>query len=151
MATYGGTDFTNFRNVRVRGDSNNSSGSVRFATSVGGFEGTLSMNASSSYTEASQNWLLPNKSGLMVVGGTFSVDIPAISGFTETAVTVSGIRREDLLSVTIRDMISTVTTGRAFPYIAGARPENGYIYMTLATPGTATIWGSAVCSYVAAR
>lgn len=146
-----GLNFTGFQNVRVRGTGTDA-GAVRFVTSVGGFEGTLSANASSSYTEANHQWKLANKSGGIGITGTFAVQLQAVTSFAETAVTVSGIRREDAVICQIQDMGGTVTTGRTFPIIAGARPENGYLYLTFYNPtGTATLYAPMVLAYTAFR
>lgn len=144
-----GSNFTNFQHLRVKGDSGGP-GAVRFVANSSS-EGTLSL--SPTYVEGSKQWLLPTKSGGIGITGTFSVDLPAITSWSETAVTVSGIRREDALIVQVQDMTYTVTTGRTFPIIAGARPENGYVYLTLYNPtGTATIAGpTMVCAYTAFR
>ena len=143
MASYLNQDFTTFRGVNTRGTI-----AMRFAADVDGNQSTLSVQPS---LDAARAWKLPDKSGIISLSGTFAVNLPAVAGFGETAVTVSGIRREDILSVSIRDMGATVTTGRGFPLILGARPENGYIYMTFGTTGTSSLYADLVCSYTVAR
>ena len=141
----GGQNFTTFSAVNLKG-----SAAIRFAMD-GGFESTLSVKPT---LEAARSYVFPDKSGTFGVTGTFSVDLPAITSWGETAVTVTGLRREDALIVQIRDMGNgTVTTGRTFPIIAGARPENGYVYLTFYNPtGTATLAITGmVCSYTTAR
>ena len=143
MANFGGQNYTTFSGVNLKGTA-----ALRFAAD-GAFESTLAIAQS---LDAARAWRFPDKSGTFGVTGTFTVNLPAVTSWTETAVTVAGIRREDALVVQIRDMGTTVTTGRTFPIIAGARPENGYVYLTFYNPtGTATIYADLVCSYTAAR
>lgn len=145
-----GKNFTNFQNLRVKGDLN-SAGVIRFAgPSAGGFESTLAV---SSLQEANSAATLDARPVVRVgTTGTFSVNMPAITSWSETAVTVSGIRREDAVLCQIQDMMGTVTTGRTFPIIAGARPENGYLYLTFYNPtATATIAHSFTVAYTAFR
>jgi len=142
MATHNKQDYTGHRGVNLNGST-----AIRFDS--GFAAGTMKADLSEGLNRAYQ---LPNKSGTFGVTGTFAVNLQAITSWGETAVTVSGIRREDGLIVQIRDMGATVTTGRTFPIIAGARPENGYIYMTFYNPtGTATLYSDIVCSYTAVR
>lgn len=144
MANYGGENYTGFKGVNLR-----NSAAIRLELD-GGLAGTLSAKAS---PDSSRSWQFPDKSGSFGITGTFSVDIPIVTSWGETAVTVAGIRAEDALVVQIQKMVSTVTTGRTFPIIAGAKPENGYIYLTFYNPtGTATIGQNGViCSYTAVR
>lgn len=144
MANYGGQNFTSFSGVNIKGTV-----VLRAGGGASGSEGTLSV---SSDDEGSRAWRFPAKSGAFGVTGTFAVNLPAVTSWGETMVTVSGIRREDALIVQIRDMGGTVTTGRTFPIVAGARPENGYVYLTFYNPtGTATLYSDLVCSYTTMR
>lgn len=138
----GGQDFTNFRAVNLRG-------STGIRLQAGNAGATIKADLSEGLDRA---YTFPNKSGTFPITGTFTVNLQAITSWGETAVTVSGIRREDALVCQIRDMGNTVTTGRTFPIIAGARPENGYIYLTFYNPtGTATLYSDLVVTYTAAR
>lgn len=144
MANYNGQNFTSFTGVNTKGTI-----ALRFTADVGGNESTLSVRPSQ---DAARAWVFPDKSGTFGVTGTFAVNLPAVTSWGETMVTVAGIRREDALVVQIRDMGGTVTTGRTFPIIAGARPENGYVYLTFVNPtGTATLYSDLVCSYTTMR
>lgn len=151
----GGNNFTNFQNVRVKGSGTGGTGGtptpgvIRFVA-TSGLESTLSVNTS--YQEGNYQWTLPAKSGGLGITGTFAVQLQAVTSFAETAVTVSGIRREDAVICQIQDMGYTVTTGRTQPIITGARPENGYIYLTFYNPtGTATLYSPMVVAYTAFR
>lgn len=155
MATYGTGDFTNFRNLRVRGnvgDAGGDPGAVRFVANSS-FEGTMSVSTGTP-TENNLKWALSNSPNVGGIGltGTFTVQMPAITSWSETAVTITGMRREDAVLCQIQDMMGTVTTGRTFPIIAGARPENGYLYLTFYNPtGTATIAHSFTVAYTSFR
>lgn len=139
----GGFNFTGFSGVNLKNTA-----AIRFE-SDGTTSSTLSVRQS---LDAARAWSFPDKSGTIPIIGTFAVQLPAVTSWGETAVTVSGIRREDALTCQIKEMGGTVTTGRTFPIIAGARPENGYVYLTFYNPtGTATLYSELVISYVAAR
>lgn len=142
MATFGGFDFTGLRGVNLKNTA-----AIRFEGD-GGLASTLRFQSS---PYASRAHTLPDRSGILPVAGTFALNLPAVSGFTETAVTISGMTREDIVSVTIRDMGNTVTTSRGFPVLIGARPESGYLYLTFASTGTASLYADLVMSYVVAR
>lgn len=144
MANYGGQNFTSFSGVNVKGTV-----ALRVGGGASGSESTLS---AASDDEGGRSWRFPAKSGAFGITGTFAVNLPAVTSWGETAVTVSGIRREDALLVQIQNMGTTVTTGRTFPIIAGARAEDGYVYLTFYNPtGTATIYADLVCAYTAMR
>lgn len=138
----GGSNYTNFRAIRLR-----ETAAIRLVSDS--MESTLAIRDS---MEAARVWYFPDKSGTVGLIGTFTVNLPAVTSWGETAVTISGLRREDAFVCQIKDMGNTVTTGRTFPIIAGARPENGYVYLTFYNPtGTATLYGDLVLSYVVAR
>ena len=150
MSSINGQNFTNFQNLRVRGDASRG-GAIRFAgPAAGGFESTLAISASQEANSAISIDARPTVN--VGTTGTFTVEMPAITSWSETAVTVSGIRRGDAVICQIQDMGGTVTTGRTFPIIAGARPENGYLYLTFYNPtGTATLYAPMVLAYTAFR
>ena len=142
MATIGGQDYTGFRAISLRG-------STQIAVVADGAIGTLKAELSEGLSRA---WTFPNKSGTFPITGTFTVNMPAITSWGETMVTVSGIRAEDALTCSVQNQWTTVTTGRTFGILTGARPQNGYIYLTFYNPtGTATLYGDIVVAYTAAR
>lgn len=123
-------------------------------TAVGSSPYTTIRARTSTYLDTDVALTLPAKSGGIGVTGTFSVDMPAITSWSETAVTVTGIRREDALVVTMQGLgQGTVTTGRTFPFIGAARPENGYVFLTFINPtATATLaLTGIICSYTSFR
>ena len=144
MATYGGQDYTNFRAVNLRG-------SVTLRLQADAAAGTLIADLGEGLDRA---WTLPNKSGKLGIMGTFLVQMPAITGgnWSETSVTVSGIRTEDALVCTLLDTFNTVTTERPQAFLAGARPANGGVHLTFMNPsGTATIPNELIVAYAASR
>ncbi len=151
MATYGTGDFTNFRNVRVRGnvgDAGGDPGAIRFvATSA--FESTMAV---SSGAEGNYAYTLPAKNGGFGVTGTMAVQLGVIaaSGYLETMVTVAGLRREDAFFAGVRDLGGTTVTvtSRSYPVLGGARPENGYVNLLFINPSTtATVFTDMVLGY----
>ncbi len=154
MSSIGGKNFSNFQNVRVKGELDGvvAPGAIRFvATSA--FESTLSVSTAA---EASYNYNLPARSGGLGVTSTFQVQLPAIAAFSygETMVTVSGMRREDAVVCYIRDIMETAVTltTKAYPFLGGARPENGFINLTFVNPSTtATSYGAMVMGYTTFR
>lgn len=158
MATIGGADFTNFRNVRVRGDVGDSSskpGAIRLvATSA--LESTLSVNTT--YQDSNYSWTLPAKSGPIGICGTFTVNMPSISALSTqgTNVVVAGIRAEDGLIATIRNMGTTLVAqdfgAVGFPFLSAATPTNTGINLTFVNPTTtASMLTNFVVSYTAWR
>ena len=125
-------------------------------TNVGGSPyGTIRLRAST-YLDTDTAYTLPAKSGILGVCGTFTVNMPAVStgSFGETNVTVTGIREEDALAVSIRNTYETtgVTTNRGAFFLAGARAYNGGVALTFFNPtATATAYNNLILSYVAAR
>lgn len=114
------------------------------------------MNASSSYTEGNQNWVLPNKSGGIGVTGTFAVQLGVIaaSGYLETMVTITGLRREDAFFAGIRDLGGTTVTvtSRSYPFLVATRPENGYANLLFVNPTTtSTVFTDMVLAYTTFR
>lgn len=154
MSSIGGKNFSNFQNVRVKGELDGvvAPGAIRFvATSA--FESTMAV---SSNAEANYNYQLPARSGGFGVTGTFLVQLPSIAAFSygETMVTVSGMRREDALVCAIRDIMETAVTltTKAYPILSGTRPENGFINLTFVNPSTtATSYGAMVLGYTTFR
>lgn len=142
-----GANFTGFQNVRLRGTGGLSG---RVLLTGAGFDSTIAI---STLQEADSAVTLTGRPVVNVgATGTFAVTLQGITSWGETAVTVSGIRREDAVICQIQDMAGTVTTGRTFPIIAGVRPENGYLYLTFYNPtGTATLYSPMVLAYTAFR
>lgn len=145
MANYGGTNYTTFSAVNLKGTA-----AVRFAADAG-FESTLSVGQS---LDAARAWRFPDKSGTFPIAGTFSVQLPAITGgnWSGTSVTVSGIRREDALVCSLQDPFNTVTTERVQAFLAGATPANGGVFLTFMNPSaTATIYNELIVAYASMR
>lgn len=156
MATIGGADFTNFRNVRVRGTVGNSSsapGAIRIVA-TNALESTLSVNTT--YQDSSYTWTLPAKSGLMGVSGTFTVDVPALAAASiqQTTVVISGIRAEDgfLVNAVSGAYETAVTTNRGVLSVLSGRPTNTGVELIIFNPsGTATGASTITCAYTAFR
>lgn len=149
MANYGTGDYTNFRNLRVRGnvgDAGNDPGAVRFvATSA--FEGTLAMDGT--YSDQNYSYTLPAKSGKFGVSGTFLVGLPAISaatGIYTTAVTVAGLRAEDGLVVNASFAVDS--TARIF---LGAVPSANTVTLSFYNLGVAQNYREYIFGYTAVR
>lgn len=149
-----GQNFTNFQNVRVKGDASQG-GAIRFAgTSAGGFESTLSV---SPRQEANSSALLDARPIVQVgTTGTIFVQlgVVAASGYLETMVTIPGMRRGDALFAGIRDLGGTTVTvtSRSYPILAGSRPEDGYANLLFINPSTtATVFTDLIIGYTAFR
>ena len=103
MSTIGDRSFTSFQNVNLKGnDKTGSTDSGIVRIQAGGFATTVSLNTT--YLDANRALTFPAKSGTMPISGTFSVDFPAIAATTfnfSTAVTVTGLRVEDAVTVTL--------------------------------------------------
>jgi len=137
MATYEGKDFTSFRNVNLRGTATER-GSVRSEES--GEEGVVKFTI---------------KDGTAPIAGTFAVHLPAIAtttGLYSTIATVSGIRAEDGLTVSLQGGTSagyaTATTAKI---LYSAIPGNGSITLNFINLGAATGYTEPVISYTAVR
>lgn len=154
MATIGGADFTNFRNVRVRGTVGNSSsapGALR-VVATNALESTLSVNTT--YQDNSYQWTLPAKSGGIPIMGTFTLHLPAVSAgsYYETAVVISGIRAEDAFFASLMTPNETITTNRGRVFYNGASISNSGVTMLFFNPtATATVYGAHTVAYVAFR
>lgn len=155
MATYGGRDYTDFKNVRVKGtkDGFTEPGIVRIVA-TDALESTLSVDTT--YQDSSYKWTLPAKSGLVGISGTFTVHVPALAAnaISQTTVVISGIRVEDgfLCNAISGTYETSVTTNRGVLAVTGARPTNSGVEMIIANvTGTATVWSSVVCAYTAFR
>lgn len=111
-------------------------GYIRYVPFGGSTAGTLSVNTN--YNDTDRAWVFPSKSGTFPIAGTFAVDMPAVGAgaFSETAVTVSGIRVEDGIIATVQNTFQTVTTSRGHATLTGANAQNGYIYLTFFNFGT---------------
>jgi hypothetical protein len=147
MAVFGSQNFTTFNAVNLRG-----SVALRFAGSASGLEGTLSIKSDN---EGVRAWQLPAKSGTFPIMGTFNVQLPAIvaGAFDRTAVTVSGIRVEDGLVVTIQgDPLKNLGAIQNPAQLIAASAGNGSITLTFASlGGTTTAYQEIPCAYVAVR
>lgn len=153
MANYGGRDFTNFKNVRVKGtkDGNVEPGIVRIVA-TDALEGTLSVDTD--YQDSNYAWKLPAKSGGIGVTGTFTVHLPAVSAgsYYETAVVISGIRAEDAFIACLMTPNETVTTNRGRVFYNGASISNSGVTLLFFNPtATATVYGAHTMAYTAFR
>lgn len=154
MANIGGKNFTTFQNIRVNGERNGSGGAgvIRFVA-TSGLESTLSVNTT--YQDSNYQWTLPARSGGIPTAGTFTVNLPAVSGgnYYETAVAVSGLRAEDLFLVQMVTPNETVTTNRGRTFFAGvSKQSDGFATLMFFNPtATATIYGDHTMAYVAFR
>lgn len=104
MSNFKGKNITTFQNVNLRGLNSSNPGMLK--VEGGGFHGTASV--STSYLDQDVAWTLPAKSGGVPITGTFSVDLQGVAATTftyTTAVTVSGIRVEDAVTVTLNGAI----------------------------------------------
>lgn len=145
MANYSGFNFTNFVGVNLRGTAN-----LRFAVdaAAGTFRADLSEGLDRAY-------VFPNKSGTFPISGTFSVNLPAIvaNDFARTAVTVSGIRVEDALVVTVQgDPLKNAGAIQHPAVLLAAKAGNGSVTLTFSSPsGTTTAYQDIICAYTAVR
>ena len=142
MAVYGNQNYTSFRAVNMK------DAIVRFEAGVSGQESTLSVR-STTYHDSAYAWTLPAKSGILPISGTFSVDLPAMSAATQfysTVVTVSGIRSEDALTVTLQG--ASTSSARA---VQRAVPGNGQITLYVYNMGVAANFVTYTFAYTASR
>lgn len=101
---YKGKNMTTFQSVNLRGLDSSNPGMLKVEGN--GFHGTASVNTS--YLDQDVAWTLPAKSGGVPICGTFSVDLQGVQATTftySTAVTVSGIRVEDAITVTLNSAV----------------------------------------------
>lgn len=145
MATYSGVNYTNFVAVNLRGSAN-----FRFAVdaAAGTFRADLGEGLDRAY-------VFPNKSGTFPISGTFTVNLPAIAStdFARTSVTVSGIRIEDGLVVTVQgDSLKNAGAIQHPAVLIAAKAGNGSIGLTFSSPsGTTTAYQDIICAYTAVR
>ena len=88
------------------------------------------------------------------LGGTFAVNLPAMTAITEygTNVVINGIRGEDALVCTIQKMGTTGLSERAYPFIAGVQPGDGGALITFFNPSTsATVYSDFTVAYAVTR
>ena len=145
MANYGGQNFTSFSGVNIKG-------SIMLRTEGVDVAGTLKADLSEGLGRA---WTFPNKSGTFPIMGTFSVDLPVIvtGDFSRTAVTVSGIRVEDGIVVTIQgDPLKNAGAIQNPAQLIACAAGNGSITLTFdSLGGTTTAYQTIPCAYVAVR
>ena len=141
----GGENYTGFSGVNLKNTA-----AIRLEMD-GGFAGTISAKRSS---DASREWILPDKSGTLPIMGTFAVQLPAgVAAFFSSAVTVSGIRAEDAVIV---GLTTPASIGYDFDnstaYILNSvRPTNGGLTLFFQNLGNATGYIELVGSYLAVR
>lgn len=148
MANYGGFNFTGFQGVNLKNTA-----AIRFGQSGSDLAGTLSVKSDD---EGSRSWVLPAKSGSLPISGTFTIQLPAASAvYFSTAVTVSGIRVEDGITVTLSERTGATgyvfgTQGTAY-VLERAQAANGSINLFFRNPGNATGYIELVGAYTAVR
>lgn len=145
MANFGGQNYTSFSGVNIKG-------SIAIRAEGEGVSGTLKMDLSEGLNRA---WTFPNKSGTFPISGTFTVNLPAIAAgaFDRTAVTVSGIRVEDAILVTVQgDPLKNAGAIQNPAQLIAAAAGNGSITLTFASlGGTTTAYQDIICAYTAVR
>ena len=155
MSTLGGSNFTNFQNIRIKGtaDGVTAPGVIRLVSNSS-FENTISINTT--YVDANYTYTLPAKSGKFAIGGTFAVDLPAVAaaGYQSTIVTITGLRVEDGIVVTPQSIAAGgVQSARGALTIVNAVPTADALTLTFAnlfaTASIAVTQG--VCSYAVFR
>ncbi len=136
MANLNGKNYTSFQNIQLKGSSGN--------------VGALRTDQEDGY-----DINLPKKSGTFPIMGTFAIQLPALAATTfvqSTIATVSGIRAEDGLVVTLQGGVSagygTATTARV---LQSAIPGNGNITLNFVNIGAGTGYVELLASYVAVR
>lgn len=139
----GPNDFTNFRNVRVRGnigDAGGGPGMLR-VVAANGIEGTLSVNTT--YQDQNFAWTLPAKSGTFGVSGTFAIDLPVVAsgGYQSTAITLTGVRAEDGVIVVPQNIVPiALQSARGALVVSQVVPTANTLTLTLVNPfATATV------------
>lgn len=144
MANYGNKSYTSFQNVNLKYDT------IRFENGATGTEGTLSLGAN---VDGARAWQLPNKSGTMPIAGTFALQLPAAaSAFFSTVVTVSGIRANDGLTVSLSETGTyTYGTQGTAHFLQRATPGAGSITLFFQNPGNSTGYIELIGSYTAVR
>lgn len=131
---------------------------MRFAADVLGNESTLSVRPS---LDTARAYYFPDKSGTFPIMGTFVVQLPAIAAttnFLTTIVTVSGIRAEDAISVSMGAGTSAgygdlglATSGATAKILFTARAGNGNVTLGFLNLGVATGYTEHVMHYLAMR
>lgn len=147
MATYNGQNFTGLTGLYTKGTI-----ALRFAADVSGNESTLSVRPSQDTARA---YFFPDKSGTFPITGTFAVQLPAVAATTfafSTIATVTGIRAEDALTVSLQGGTSaTYGTETTAKILWSSTPGNGNITMRFINLGAATGYTEHVFAYTAAR
>ena len=115
-------------------------------------EGTLSTSAS---LETARAWQLPNKSGVLAIGGSFVVQLPAAlanNPWDSTTVTVSGIRANDALVVDLSETGTYTYGAQGTKYIKVlSKPNNGSVTLDFYNLGNGTGYIELIASYTAVR
>lgn len=110
---------------------------------------------SSTYFDTDTAYQFPAKSGIFPIMGTFNVQLPVIvaGDFSRTAVSVTGIRSEDGLVVTIQgDPLKNLGAVQNPAQLIACAAGNGSISLTFASlGGTTTAYQEIPCAYVAVR
>ena len=149
----GGLEFTNFKNIRLRGKPGTDAPALRIVASSS-LESTLTVNTT--YQDAGYEWILPARSGGIPTAGTFTVNLPAVSAgnYYETAVAVSGLRVEDIFLVQMVTPNETaITTNRGRVFFSGVSAQfAGFATIQFFNPtASATVYGNHTMAYIAYR
>jgi hypothetical protein len=159
MATYNGSQYTDFQNVNLKGSGTGST--VGFPNTPGalrikfnGFASTVSIGTATLDQAFAVSF--PNKSGTMPIAGTFSVDLPIVasSGYLSTIVTVAGIRVEDGVTLTPQNngASGALASARGALVVVDVLPGNGNLTINFANVfATATIARTSIYSFTAVR
>ena len=148
MSNYKGKNITTFQNINLRGLDSSNPGMIK--VEGGGFHGTATVNTS--YLDQDVAWTLPAKSGGIPLAGTFQISIPsgavATLGVYSTAVTVSGIRVEDLVMCQFTGAFATA--GLSIVSAAPTAANTITVYISNTSGGTLNVLDRTV-SYVVYR
>lgn len=150
MSNYGGFNFTGFGGVNLKNTA-----AIRFANNSGTSINTAGTIAIPNDDEGDRAWTFPAKSGTFPIMGTFTVSVPVIAAgaFSRTAVTISGIRTEDGVVVTVQgDPLKNAGATQNPAQLIAASAGNGSLTLTFASlGGTTTAYQEVPCAYVAVR
>lgn len=152
MANFNGQNHTGFQNIHLKG-TGGTPPQIRTDIGDSGFVGTVQFG-NETYADQNYAWNFPNKGGTFPIMGTFTVQLAAATTQAfSTVVTVSGIRAEDALVVSLNGATSGTygfaqSTGHI---IVQAVPGNGNMTLFFNNPGNSTAYVDLKGSYLAMR
>lgn len=142
----GGFNYTNFSAINLKNTA-----AIRL--NAGAISGTISIKEEG--LEVAREWKFPDKTGNLMIGGTFTVNLPAVSAndILDTNVIVpTGVRTGDAMVVSIQNMTTTGIGTRGYVFIGGCQVANGGVNLTFVNAtDTATIYKDIVVAYAATR